>query len=176
MKARIDNILTKYYDMKLNKYIAWCRVKVGNDWRYQRLFFAEKEEWRDLKDLLLKDLCARLPYDVKCKIEMWKGYDVCTVYNINSIGFIEIVEDSDTNGINIERIKPYLFPLSSMTEEQKIIYGDFVYEILSSNPLETQKCISELYDWLNKNHFDYRGLIKKSLAIDATGLNIYKEE
>ena len=50
MKARIDNILTKYYDIKLNKYIAWCRVKVGNDWRYQRLFFAEKEEWRDLKE------------------------------------------------------------------------------------------------------------------------------
>ena len=53
------------------------------------------------KELLLKDLCARLPYDIKCKIEMWIGYDVCTIYNINSIGFVEIVEDSDTNGVNI---------------------------------------------------------------------------
>ena len=50
MKARINNILTKYYDIKLNKYIAWCSVKVGDEWRYQRLFFAEKEEWRDLKE------------------------------------------------------------------------------------------------------------------------------
>lgn len=50
MKARIDKILTKYYDIKLNKYIAWCLLKVGDDWRYQRLFFSEKEEWRNLKE------------------------------------------------------------------------------------------------------------------------------
>ena len=50
MKVRIDRILAKYYDIGLNKYIAWCRVKVGDDWKYQRLFFAEKEEWKSLKD------------------------------------------------------------------------------------------------------------------------------
>ena len=50
MKARIDNILTKYYDMKLNKYIAWCRVKVGNDWRYQRIFFSDAEPWKKLRE------------------------------------------------------------------------------------------------------------------------------
>ena len=124
------------------------------------------------KELLLKDLCARLPYDIKCKIEMWIGYDVCTIYNINSIGFVEIVEDSDTNGVNIERIKPYLFPLSSMTEEQKAELTELMYKadtpfgaIFSEN--------IDYFDWLDKNHFDYRGLIPMGLAEDATDKNIY---
>lgn len=118
------------------------------------------------KDLLLQDLCARLPYDVKCKIEMWIGCDVCTIYNINSIGYVEIVEDSDTNGVSIERIKPYLFPLSNMTEEQK----KEEYEICKYylNGYE-----SKLIDFYHKNHLDYRGLISMDLANDATGLNIY---
>lgn len=116
------------------------------------------------KELLLKDLCARLPYDIKCKIEMREGCDICTIYNINSIGFVEIVEDSDTNGVNIERIKPYLFPLSSMTWEQECQYREVIASSLNHY---------EVYDWLNKNHFDYRGLIEKSLALDATGLNVY---
>ena len=71
----------------------------------------EKELLNSEKQLLLVDLCGRLPYDVKCKIEMWKGYDICTIFNINSIGYVEILEDSDTNGVNIENIKPYLFPI-----------------------------------------------------------------
>lgn len=137
------------------------------------------------KELLLKDICGRIPYDVKCKIEMWVGCDVCTVYNINSIGRIEIVEYCDTNGINIERIKPYLFPLSSMTEEQKQFfnnlpigidkYGDIsTKDDLSGNSLYTDlEIYLEVIDWLNKNHFDYRGLIEKGFAIDATNLNIY---
>ena len=68
-----------------------------------------------------------------------------------------------------EYIKPYLFPLSSMTEEQKQDYQHiterWMYDSLYS--------ISESTDWLNAHHFDYRGLIEKSLALDATGLNIY---
>ena len=141
------------------------------------------------KDLLFKDLCARLPYDVKCKIEMWIGCDVCTIYNINSIGYVEIVEDSDTNGVSIERVKPYLFPLSSMTEEQKKeISKRYNYHNYYGLCIKIS-CHSEGYwdndnscdlqdylwliDWFNKNHFDYRGLIPMGLAIDATGLNIY---
>ena len=123
---------------------------------------------QEQKDLLLKDLCGRIPYDVKCKIEMWEGYDVCTVYNINSIGFVEIVEDCDTNGVNIERIKPYLFPLSSMTEEQKDEFDIlYTYDALIVEPQW------ELIDFCDKNHLDYRGLIPMGLAEDATNLNIY---
>ena len=116
------------------------------------------------KNLLLLDLCCRLPYEIKCKIEMWKGCDVCTIFNIDSIGYVEIVEDFDTNGVNIERIKPYLFPLSSMTFEQECKYREVIASTFNHY---------EVYDWLNKNHFDYRGLIEKGLAIDATKLNIY---
>ena len=122
------------------------------------------------RELLLKDICARLPYDVKCKIEMWIGCDVCTIYNINSIGYVEIVEDSDTNGISIEKVKPYLFPLSSMTEEQK---KEFDATLKYFPAEEINFWTLNTYDWCNKNHFDYRGLIPKKLAIDATGLNIY---
>ena len=133
------------------------------------------------KDLLLKDICARLPYDIKCKIEMWIGCDVCTIYNINSIGYVEIVEDSDTNGISIEKIKPYLFPLSSMTEEQRKEYEDaLTYHDYVKGGWTIAKSFDDEYiipywfvDFCNKNHFDYRGLIPKDLAINATNLNIY---
>lgn len=137
------------------------------------------------KELLLQDLCARLPYGVKISIpdlwiqkreietldEIFKGDD--GLYRVNS------------KGQCIEHIKPYLFPLSSMTEEQR-------EEFLNIQTEERQILLNALieyksgkYDkipiiapykqieWLNKNHFDYRGLIERGLAIDATNLNIY---
>lgn len=122
------------------------------------------------KDLLLKDLCARIPYKIKCEVYNRVGI----LIEVNEYGFAVTYDGGlEETTCQINNIKPYLFPMSSMTEEQKIIYGDFVYEIVSSNLLETQKCISNLHDWLNKNHFDYRGLIPMGLGIDATGLNIY---
>ena len=65
--------------------------------------------------------------------------------------------------------KPYLFPMSSMTDYQKSDY-QFITERWMNDPSHS---ISDSIDWLNKNHFDYRGLIEKGLAIDATNLNIY---
>lgn len=138
------------------------------------------------RELLIIDLCGRLPYGVKCKIGNY-NYVICDIsfekqydvfYNSGRhfpIGVIGTEDNGNTFHTSVyeKHVKPYLFPMSSMTEEQKIIYGDFVYEIVSSNPLEIQNRISNLHDWLNKNHFDYRGLIEKGLAIDATNLNIY---
>ena len=69
----------------------------------------------------------------------------------------------------IETVKPYLFPLSSMTEEQKKEYNYITERWM----YDSSYSISDSIDWLNKNHFDYRGLIEKGLAIDADGLNIY---
>ena len=129
------------------------------------------------KELLLRDLCARLQYKVKASYygaeEEMQTYDeiegVCGDY-------VEIGQYS----LPIEAIKPYLFPLSSMTEEQ---YNEFfsyyhnieMAEIKASGDYLKAAYLGEnaKHDWLNKNHFDYRYLIPMGLAKDATGLNIY---
>ena len=136
------------------------------------------------KDLLLKDLCGRVPYRVKCK------YDDRLIVNTLSVDFFwKKIEGYEryvncTRKYDVENIKPYLFPLSSMTEEQKIeikslcdgteIFDDGGWmsyiSILGSFNFEVNLAV---VDWYNKNHFDYRSLIEKGLAIDATGLNIY---
>ena len=110
------------------------------------------------KDLLLKDLCARLPYGTQVYAQNdndWYDSELCTQV------LSDVINDDYV-------VKPYLFPLSSMTEEQKEIRD----EILDSyNSME--QCYIELIDFYNKNHFDYHYLISKGLAIDATDLNIY---
>ena len=112
------------------------------------------------KELLIKDLCARLPYGVKMSV----NDNVEVLQGINIVD--NIVEYSSFLASEIEDCKPYLFPLSSMTEEQQSDLTKFV-----ANGIHGENI---LYDWYNKNHFDYRGLIKKGLAIDATNLNIYR--
>ena len=114
------------------------------------------------KELLLKDLCARLLYNVKVLYNN-------KVFNVDYISAIyeEIKLDiPDNYTIDISEVKPYLFPLLSMTEEQKSQYNFYLTRIVFAYD-------ASLIDWLNKNYFDYRGLIKKGLAIDATGLNVY---
>lgn len=119
------------------------------------------------KDLLLKDLCARLPYGVKVKLG-----DNPNIFDLEyRIKFAVMYGDSNKleDILDIINIKPYLFPLSSMTEEQKNEY-QYITERWMNDPTYS---ISDSIDWLNKYYFDYRGLIEKGLAIDATGLNIY---
>lgn len=126
------------------------------------------------KELLLKDLCARLPYGVKCEID--EERKVGTLFQINACS-VSINEDCfDHLVINC---KPYLFPLSSMTEEQKVEFGKMA-------ELDTEYIITQIkndapnwtsglsrFNWLLKNHFDVYGLIPMGLALDATGKNIY---
>lgn len=116
------------------------------------------------KDLLLKDISARLPYGVKIAMPgLWDN-------EITIEPLTEIFKGDDNlfrvngNGHCIEYIKPYLFPLSSMTEEQRVEY----YSTFSLSG-----DMSGSVDFYNKHHFDWRGLIPMGLAIDATGLNIY---
>ena len=127
------------------------------------------------KDLLLQDLCGRLPYGVKCKV--WyndKTLNIkCTGIDFYTNTVNLDIPGDDNAKVYVDNIKPYLFPLSSMTEEQKIIYGDLCYAVIHSLAWDMQAALNELIDWLNKNHFDYRGLIEKGLAVNATGLNIY---
>ena len=77
------------------------------------------------------------------------------------------VQDGSRYLYDISEIKPYLFPMYTMTEEQYKTYC----ELEHSGNMEHLSL--PLLEWLNKNHFDYRGLIEKGLAIDATNLNIY---
>ena len=128
------------------------------------------------KMLLIKDLSSRLPYGVHVQhisgvsgilhdISIRHKYDesdnICDV-----ICYTDFLGDGDS--IGIEHFKPYLFPLSSMTEEQEKEYNNLNCYELGCFPHS-----EEALDYLTKNHFDYRHLIEKGLAIDATGLNIY---
>ena len=88
---------------------------------------------------------------------------------MDSFGSYQVNEYDAWFDLNSVIFKPYLFPLSSMTEEQKKEYQYITERWM----YDSSYSISDSTDWLNKNHFDYRGLIKKGLAIDATGLNIY---
>ena len=123
------------------------------------------------KELLLKDLCARLPYGIKFLRESWN------FETDQELSVIEVLEDIDKDGyINntkvykVEDIKPYLFPLSSMTEEQSKVYHELINGIFGTSALINFEVLT---DFFNSNHLDYRGLIKRGLAIDATGLNIH---
>ena len=125
------------------------------------------------KELLLKDLCARLPYNVICQVEFKEnGKYNSKVMLLSGIFTDEAYFTTKGGSIYSNEYKPYLFPLSSITEEQKIFLKqqNWCIAISTSGTVETN---IEGIDWLNKNHFDYRGLIEKGLAIDATGLNIY---
>ena len=118
------------------------------------------------KDLLIKDLCARLSYGVKVNNEIQGDfviYGVCENY-------IFARTTTSHADFRIENIKPYLFPLSSMTEEQSKEYHELIGGMFGTSALINFEILE---DFFHKNHFDYRGLIKKGLAIDATNLNIY---
>lgn len=126
---------------------------------------------REDKKLLLRDLSARLPYGIKFLRESWNyEWD-------QELSVIEVLEDIDKDGYinntkvyDVGDIKPYLFPMSSMTEEQSKVYHELINGMFGTSALINFEVLTNFF---NANHLDYRGLIKKGLAIDATGLNIY---
>lgn len=128
------------------------------------------------KDLLVKDLCTRLPYEVKVQYE-----DGIFIIDHISAMYEEVKLNTPNNyTIDVLEVKPYLFPIESMSEEQKKKYNFWKHEIPVCH-YEYGDVVEEieLYDspesveYLIENHFDYHGLIPMGLAIDATGLNIY---
>ena len=143
----------------------------------------EKETHTD-KELLLKDLSARLPYGVLGQCEIDASYDtefetIPQTHKFQAVAHgiiedslfvspmienqseLEIANEEIADGVYIFDFKPYLFPLSSMTKEQKDEY-QYITERWMNDPAYS---ISDSIDWLNKNNFDYRGLIEKGLAI-----------
>ena len=121
------------------------------------------------KELLLEDLCARLPYNVICQVEFKEnGNYNSKVMLLSGIFTDEAYFTTKGGSIYSNEYKPYLFPMSSMTDEQEKEYNNLnCYEPGCFPHTE------EALDYLLKNHFDYRGLIERGLAIDATELNIY---
>lgn len=117
--------------------------------------------------LLLKDLCARLPYGVKVKTPYNNSAQLIGIIKREGYQkgakYIDAVTDKCTYPIRY--IEPYLRPMSSMTEEEKKEYKHFV--AFSGSPIGS----SDFLDWLNKHHFDYRGLIPQGLAIEVTEKN-----
>ena len=117
------------------------------------------------KELIFKELCARLPYHVKCKIWLKDGTTEEGLLDLQH-NYGDVLQDAFYYN-KIKDIKPYLRPMSSMTEEEKLMYEGLMIGI------DNISYMLDVIDWLNSHHFDYRGLIEKGIAIDATGLNIY---
>lgn len=111
------------------------------------------------RELLVKDLCARLPYNTVISV---------TNDDRNTIQYLteeDIKDLRSTISYSGNIYKPYLFPLSSMTREQEIK----CCAIKDMGSLYYHRLIDRYNEW----HIDYRGFISKGLALDATGLNIY---
>ena len=143
------------------------------------------------KELLLKELCARLPYEVKIKFvpnETIKDiiYIIDGEYSYIAPNYTILNEENIKYLFNgyWKEYKPYLFPLSSMKEEQRkelykmgwYLYEDKIYSSFRNYDdvnYKTHIDCFELMNWCYKNNFDINGLIPMGLAIDCTGLGIY---
>lgn len=139
--------------------------------------------------LLVKDLSARLPYGVE--IEHIKSGMRGVLHELNVYPMYDDDDNifdcicntdffGDGDSFDISEFKPYLFPLSSMTEEQHEELFTYCHKAEMNEVVASGNYLKAAYigenvkrDWLNKNHFDYMGLIPKDLALDATGKNIY---
>ena len=130
------------------------------------------------RERLLKDLGGRLPYGVK--ILDIPANVVGKLFLISTTDTVQYETADDTGIQTLYNIKPYLLPLSSMTEEQKREYNMLLTDILTYE-YEGGDIVTVIdtydnwmsIDYLIANHFDYRYFIEDGLAIDATGLNIY---
>ena len=108
------------------------------------------------KELLLKDLCARLPYGVKIE-----GYELpCIILNSDWLHFMYTHQEFAIR-------RPYLRSIDSMTEEEKEEFENLLEGIVDGIERWDKPDLCEEYDWLNAHHFDYRHLIEKGLALEA---------
>jgi len=146
----------------------------------------------DKELLLLKDLSARYPYGVKIMYEGWDSDHGCEFNTVEELVGIddrfiytlwrgERDKHSIKEPFSITDYKPYLRPMSSMTEEERfeveqIIYDvevqdDFLSLLSSSIKRLSYAELLAVFDWLNAHHFDFRGLIEKGLAIEVNETN-----
>jgi hypothetical protein len=122
--------------------------------------FKKQDMTKEEKQLMLEDLCARIPYGVKAttKSGCWNETYVVEGYRNDRIYLDCPVYDEGDDEWMVESVVPYLRPMSSMTEEEK-------YQARYMNEWECTEW--EVCDYLNSRYLDYRGLIEKGLAIEA---------
>lgn len=113
------------------------------------------------KELLLEDLCARLPYFPMLQIDEDGHKHDEPLYSCVSISQWEWTINDE---YILEYLRPYLRPMSSMTEEEDSVYEQMLKDVHYKPRTSTSL---KLIDWLNAHHFDYRGLIEKGLALEA---------
>lgn len=119
------------------------------------------------KEILIKDLCARLPYGVMIQIPELFYPQRKVAEKLVTINDLWHFND---DGTYIDNVKPYLRPMSSMTEDERNEYFNIIKNTIDfyNCPKSEDICFLIIpIDWLNANHFDYRGLIEKDLAIEA---------
>lgn len=123
------------------------------------------------KELIFKELCARLPYHVKCKIWLKDGTIEEGLLDLQH-NYGNVLQDAFYYN-KIKDIKPYLRPMSSMTEEEKEEYCQLQQRVIYNNKGVVNEDVTKYINWCYKKHLDINNLIPMELAIDATGLNIY---
>lgn len=129
------------------------------------------------KQLLLKDLCVRLPYGINVAVfDKTLGFWGKYAYRMDGVSVENDGIDIwlEKGNFSIEIIKPYLRPMSSMTDEERKEYESFIFTQhhewdghgTSTQYVETDD-VERYVTWLNKNHFDWRGLIPMGIALEA---------
>lgn len=143
---------------------------------------------QEQKDLLLKDLAQRLPYEpiVEYVLKAFGGGNATMTCTLDTIHLEDLLQDSE----DLVHIKPYLRPMSSMTDEEKKEFIEYAgYEIEESvngrhyeyylkdfcGTPDNPSVNADGVDWLNKKMFDFRGLIPKDLALSTETFNPYKD-
>jgi hypothetical protein len=133
---------------------------------------------REEKYLVIDDISGRIPHGVVFNTD-WGNKTLKGIQydNVNTLLYFGVC--NSTNKVietYVSEVKPYLFPISSMSDKQKKELDDTLIRLnlkALSDEMSSEVIATYEIDFYNKNHIDYRGLIPKGLALDATGLNIY---
>lgn len=133
------------------------------------------------KDLLLKDISARLPYGVKAYVKNWSNFKTYEdVYVVKSTfpSLNEVHVQSETGSLDViigyydYEFKPYLFPMSYIDDNEKL-FAEYITTLTYDSNTHSAAPTIKTFDFYNKHHIDYRSLIPMGLALDATDKNIY---
>ena len=121
------------------------------------------------KELLMNDLSCRIPYGVIVNVNGLSNVKLTSVSWYGEVG----VDDGSTYLYPISEVRPYLFPMSSMTDEDKEEYCQLQQRVIYNSKGLVNEDVAKYINWCHKKHLDINNLIPIGLAIDATDLNLY---